>query len=399
VIGRADGVAQDVVAIGRIDAVPTLLKVLCETTGMGFAAIARVTDDTWTACAVHDDIEFGLSPGSPVDAASLRYRMQGLISVPIVTADGGYFGNLFAVDPRSAKAPEPQTLAMFTRFAQLIALLLDTERKREHEREALLDARATGDLREQFIAILGHDLRNPLHAVFAGGDMLERKLTDPALLAIARRIKVNSRRMSLLIDDVLDFARGRLGGGIDVELQQVVDLDAGLTAVVRELQDVQPDRRILCDIRVTRPVHCDMRRLQQVVSNLLGNALTHGSQSSAIKLTVKDEFGELVLEVWNDGEPIPPEFLDRIFEPFWRHSPSGSRNGLGLGLYIASQIIRAHAGALTVSSTRAHGTLFTARLPLHAGASAETVRADRQEEAAPLLEESPAPLPLSQTMH
>ena len=109
----------------------------------------------------------------------------------------------------------------------------------------MLDERAAGELREQFIAILGHDLRNPLHAVYASGDLLERKLTDPALLTIASRIKTNVRRMSSLIDDVLDFARGRLGGGIGVELTDIENINTGLTTVVQEIQDAQPDCKIL----------------------------------------------------------------------------------------------------------------------------------------------------------
>jgi signal transduction histidine kinase len=412
-MGRAQRVNQDVLAIGRIDAVPTLLKVLCETTGMGFAAVARVSEGSWIACAVQDEIAFGLRPGSELDADSLpgadmqqprapvvieqastdpRYashpapklhHFESFVSVPIVTRDGGYFGALCAMDPRPSKVAEPRVVSIFTRFAQLIALQLDHERMREHERAALFDERAAGELREQFIAVLGHDLRNPLHAVYAGSEMLERKLTDPALSSIAARIKVNSRRMSSLIDDVLDFARGRLGGGIDVELETVDDLEAGLSAVVEELQDVLPERRIISRIDVSRSVHCDLPRLQQLASNLLGNALTHGAPRSPVRFTVKDGSDDLVLDVWNDGEPIPDEFLGKIFEPFWRHSTSGSRNGLGLGLYICAQIVRAHRGDLKVTSSREHGTHFTARLPLGTAPAAEPVRELRELHPAP----------------
>ena len=107
--------------------------------------------------------------------------------------------------------------------------------------------------------------------------MLERKLTDPTLLTIASRIKTNARRMSSLIDDVLDFARGRLGGGISVEMTDIEDINTGLITVVQELRDAQPDCKILSSIRVNRSVRCDLGRLQQVASNLLANALTHGT--------------------------------------------------------------------------------------------------------------------------
>ena len=235
-----EDVARAPEAIGRIEVVPTLLAVLCETAGMRFSVVARVTDTTWTACAVHDEIDFGVKRGSqlavnetlcfesrssrapiviehasvdPVYHAHPAVKLSAIesyVSVPIILSSGRYFGNLCAIDPSPAKVKEPRILSMFTRFAALIASQLETQSRQEQEHTALLDERAVGELREQFIAILGHDLRNPLQAVYAGCELLARKMTDPPLLAIASRIKINVRRMSALIDDVLDFARGRL---------------------------------------------------------------------------------------------------------------------------------------------------------------------------------------------
>jgi signal transduction histidine kinase len=388
-----EDIAQSVAAIGRIDAVPTLLAVLCEVTGMRFAVVARVTDSHWTACAVHDGIHLGVKPGGElavhttlcfesraarapivIEHASLDphyrthhvpklYKIESYVSVPIILASGHYFGNLCALDPSPAQVPS-RIVAMFTRFAALIASQLDSQLVQEREHRALLDERAAGELREQFIAILGHDLRNPLHAVYASGELLERRLQDPALLNIAGRIKTNARRMSLLIDDVLDFARGRLGGGIGVELTHVDNINLGLATVVQELLDAQPGCKIIADIRVNRSVRCDLGRLQQVASNLLANALTHGLAHSPIKITATADENDLVLDVWNAGEPIARDSIHKIFEPFWRHSVSASRNGLGLGLHICAQIVRAHEGVISVSSSLEHGTQFTARLPL-----------------------------------
>ena len=390
--GDIQDIIEPVAVIGRIDVVPTLLNVLCEMTGMRVAVVARVTDKVWTACAVKDDIQLGLEPGVefPVDAtcealaspvplviehasidplfrhlrAPTLHPIESYISAPIILASGRRFGNLSALDPNPAKIGEPRIVSMFEQFAALIAAQIDNQLLHDQEHDALLDAREAGELREQFIAILGHDLRNPLHAVYASGDMLERRLTDPALLAFAARIKSNARRMSGLIDDILDFARGRLGGGIGIELTEIENLNAGLLAVVHELRDGQPDCQIIADIGVSCSVRCDLGRLQQIASNLLANALTHGRPQSPVKISAKADANDLVLEVWNAGEPIPAESLNKIFEPFWRHSVSASRNGLGLGLHICSQIVRAHQGRISVTSTREGGTQFTARLPL-----------------------------------
>jgi signal transduction histidine kinase len=393
----ADAIALDVAAVARLQAVPTLLEVLCETTGMRFAAVARVTENTWTACVVKDDINFGLKSGGQLDLESTLcieskranetiviehasenarycnhhtpriYKIESYVSVPIVLASGRYFGNLCAIDPAPApKLADPKTLSMFKRFAALIALQLDSEIAQQFSQSALREAHAANELREQFIAILGHDLRNPLQAVYGAGELLARKLTDPALKSIAARIGVNVKRMSSLINDVLDFARARRGEGMSMQLANVEDIDTSLQAVVGEFQDGQPQRKILANISVTRQVRCDLGRVQQVASNLIGNALKHGAPEGPVKVCARAEGSDFVLSVWNSGEPIPPENIDKICEPFWRPSTTGNREGLGLGLYICSEIVRAHGGNLSVTSSETDGTIFTARLPLDA---------------------------------
>jgi signal transduction histidine kinase len=353
----SDNSARAVAAIARIDAVPTLLKVLCEITGMRVAVVARVTDKTWTACAVKDEAHFGLKPGMEIQVNTMLCFDSRTSRAPIVIEHA-------SSDPRYCNHEAPKRYQI--EFAALIASQLDHQSLQAQEHRALLDERAAGELREQFIAILGHDLRNPLHAVYASGDMLERRLIDPQSLALVSRIKTSARRMSALIDDVLDFARGRLGGGIGLELTEVENINTGLATVVQELRDAHPECEIISDISVNRAVRCDLGRLQQVASNLLANALTHGLPHSPVKITARADENDLVLEVWKAGEPIPPESLGKIFEPFWRHSVSRSRNGLGLGLHICSQIVRAHAGQITVLSTKELGTQFTVRLPLRA---------------------------------
>jgi signal transduction histidine kinase len=389
----ATTIAQDIAAISRIEAVPRLLKVICETTGMGFAAVARVTDEQWVACAVEDRVSFGLTPGGELPVASTLchdvrasdkpifidhasedpvfcthhtpriYKIESYASVPIRLSDGEYFGNLCAIDAQPHKMREPKVVALFELFAQLIALHLENDRERASTESMLMDEREAGELREQFIAVLGHDLRNPLAAIAMGATLLRRKAHDPvAVTTAADRIERSARRMSGLINDVLDFARGRLGSGIGVELAETTTLGQALEGVTAELREVHPERRIASDIAVDGRVRCDLERIQQLLSNLLANALSHGTPDTPVRVRGWLDGQDVVIEVHNDGEPIPGDRLGKVFEPFWRRT--AAREGLGLGLYICSQIAKSHGGRLTVRSAAEQGTTFVARLPI-----------------------------------
>ena len=197
-----ESITRDLATVARIDAIPTLLRVICETTGMHFSAVARVTEGSWTVCAVDDQLDFGLRPGGQLDvhttlckesraarapvyfdhaSLSARYRdhhtpriynIQSYISVPIILPDGDYFGNLCAIDPQPARVSEPRVVSMFTRFAELIAIEISNHRANSEQAAELLEERSTALLREQFIAVLGHDLRNPLTAIVLGAQRL-----------------------------------------------------------------------------------------------------------------------------------------------------------------------------------------------------------------------------------
>jgi signal transduction histidine kinase len=391
-----EAIARDVAAVAQLSAVPSLLRVVCQTTGMGFAAVARVTDNTWTACAVHDNIAFGLVPGGRLDVHTTLciesratrqpvvidhasqdpvycghhtprlYKIESYISVPIVRQNGDYFGNLCAIDPRPAQVSDLRTVTMFTLFAELISLQLDSEDRQRAADSALVSERATAELREQFIAVLGHDLRNPLAAVAATGDVLELNVS-PQLQAMGRRLLSATSRMAKLIDDVLDFTRGRLGAGMGLSLALEKDMTNALRDVVSELRDAHPERRVTDSIALDRAVNCDRGRVQQLLSNLVGNALSHGASNHPVVVEGFVESGVLTLTVANRGDPIAPENLAKVFQPYWRPASSKPGGGLGLGLYICSQIVKAHGGTLQVTSSADAGTKFIARLPVAAG--------------------------------
>jgi len=229
--------------------------------------------------------------------------------------------------------------------------------------ESLVREREMAELREQFIAVLGHDLRNPLASFTGGIRMLRKEPLSARAENLLNLLQGSVLRMSGLIDNVLDFARGRLGGGIGLDVDPDEPLQPILEQVVGELRAAAPEAVIDCDFAISMSVPCDRVRIGQLVSNLLGNALSHGDKGQPIKLCAITEPGELVLFVANAGDPIPQATMQRLFEPFVRGEVRHSQNGLGLGLHIASEIAKAHRGTLTVESSDRE-TRFTFRMPL-----------------------------------
>ncbi|WP_345814109.1 GAF domain-containing sensor histidine kinase [Paraburkholderia sp. PREW-6R] len=386
-------IERDIQTVQRIDAVPSILRLICKNTGMGFAAVAKVTDQSWTACAVQDEVQFGLAAGGQLDLHSTLcfesrsaraaividnfnddpayrghhtaqiYNLGSYISVPIILPSGDYFGNLCAIDAHPADVSDPRTLGMFEVFAELIAIQIESASRQQAAEAALYTERENSGLREQFIAVLGHDLRNPLSAVSATAELLTLRKTEPDLVKIGQRLKSTTLRMARLIDDVMDFARGRLGSGIGVSIDDVDDLATALRAVVAEVREANPERTLVDDIAIPTRVRCDRTRVQQLLSNLLGNAVTHGSAEYPVKVHVRVENAELLVSVMNGGNAISPDALGRVFEPYWRPATSKPGGGLGLGLYICKQIVTAHGGLLEVCSSDEEGTCFVARLP------------------------------------
>ena len=226
---------------------------------------------------------------------------------------------------------------------------------------ALTIQREEAKLREQFIAVLGHDLRNPLASISAGLRLIQKSKLDERAQSIALTMQRSVMRMATLIDNVLDFARGRLGGGINLTLS-AQPLEPTLQQVVDELQSAHPESIIKTTLALTKPVMADPVRIGQLFSNLLGNALTYGTEGEPVTVIAKTE-EQFELAVCNKGTPISPAAMERLFSPFSRGEVRPSQQGLGLGLYIAFEIAKAHGGTIDVTSTPAV-TCFTLRMPL-----------------------------------
>jgi signal transduction histidine kinase len=251
---------------------------------------------------------------------------------------------------------------MFKLFAELIATHLEAVDRVAASEATLLSERETSELREQFIAVLGHDLRNPLASIAAGTKILAKTNSKEAADEILGLMHTSVARMSALIDNVLDFARGRLGGGIPLRrLPQ--PLAPVLTHVIAELRASTPERKIEAEFDLTEQVDCDAVRIAQLFSNLLGNSVTHGTAATPVRVRATTVDGAFELSVANSGEPIPADAMERLFQPFHRMSAQDTHQGLGLGLYIASEIARAHDGTIDVTSSPEE-TRFTFRMPL-----------------------------------
>jgi PAS domain S-box-containing protein len=248
---------------------------------------------------------------------------------------------------------------------------LTARREAEHAQRALAAERAAHaerariqEFQERFLAILGHDLRNPLASIHVGAGVLRQRVTDPAAKRIIDRIHSSSERMSRMIGQILDLTRARLAGGLELD-RRPLDLREVIAGVVEELRPLHPSRTI--EFRCPPlPGIWDPDRLGQVFSNLVGNALAYGDPATPVTIDGRIEGRLVTVVVHNQGTPIPPELQAMIFSPFRRgreDARSSKTTGLGLGLYISREVAVAHGGNIDLRSSLAEGTTFRVILP------------------------------------
>ena len=223
--------------------------------------------------------------------------------------------------------------------------------------------------RDVFLGVLGHDLRTPLSAILLGADVLLR--TDDLgtrATKIASRIYASVKRASHIVGDLLDFTRSQIGGGIPIN-RVLMDLAPACERIIDESRAVHPEAHIVVTIVESVAGEFDGARLEQVFSNLIGNAVQHGADQSPVTVTLDKTDDTVQFTVHNMGKPIHKEVLPFIFNPMGRYSPEASmENGpyasLGLGLFIVDQIVSAHNGSIEVSSDPEMGTKFVVEIPL-----------------------------------
>ncbi|HSJ65849.1 MAG TPA: HAMP domain-containing sensor histidine kinase, partial [Gemmatimonadaceae bacterium] len=223
--------------------------------------------------------------------------------------------------------------------------------------------------KEMFLAILGHDLRLPLGAIYTSAAfMLESAELEEPPRALASRIAQSAKRTNDRVGDLLDFTRTRLGAGIPV-VRADMSLDEVVRDVVDEITAAHPECPIHVDSHGALRGAWDRGRISQALGNLIGNAVQHGSVGSVVAVEIRGGAELVSVVVHNYGAPIPPDQLDGIFNPMKsRVSPRvpserGPTGSLGLGLYIAERIASAHGGRIDVKSSPQGGTTFTMYLP------------------------------------
>jgi PAS domain S-box-containing protein len=266
------------------------------------------------------------------------------------------------------------TLIGFAKVTQDLTARRETEAKLRivaAEKAALAERAAIQEFQERFLAVLGHDLRNPLASMEMGRALLLQRPTiagDPASARVLGRMETSSRRMALMIEQILDLTRSRLGGGLEIR-PAPTNLCTILNGIVDELRIAHPTRAI--ELRcASLPGTWDKDRLEQVFSNIVGNAIDHGVADKPVTVEASLEGTTVRVDVHNEAPPIPEDLRAKLFSPFRRgnqESRTSHTAGLGLGLYISNEIVAAHGGAIDVHSSSVEGTTFRVTLPRSTG--------------------------------
>jgi signal transduction histidine kinase len=230
-------------------------------------------------------------------------------------------------------------------------------------------SRAVEASRNIFLGVLGHDLRTPLGAILLGSDILRKSEGIGARATkVANQIHTSVKRASQIVGDLLDLTRCQMGPGIPVN-RTVLDLSPLCGRVVEEIRAFHPEASVQFEAKASVPGMFDGPRLEQVFSNIISNAVNHGDIHLPITVKLSVLEAEAVFSVHNSGAPIPKDVLPFIFNPMGRFSQRvaidhGPTEGLGLGLFIASEIVTSHQGSIDVNSDLERGTTFQVKLPI-----------------------------------
>jgi signal transduction histidine kinase len=416
---------DDIDDVQQIPIITNLLDVICQTTGMGFTAIARVTEDRWITCSVRDDIGFGLKPGDELEIKTticneirqnemavtidhvdmdpqfydhhtpIQYGFQSYISVPIIRKDGTFFGTLCAIDPEPNIVSSPATTGMFSLFADLISFHLNivenlkknnleliegkafNERLENQVRERTQELYKKNKELESFAYISSHDLQEPLRKIQTISSIIADQESDTLSAKgkdYFKRMQDAAGRMQTLINDLLAYSRTNVVTGTIVK----TDLNIVLEEVLADLQENIEQANAVISTEEMCHANVIPFQIRQLLYNLIGNSLkfTVKGRQPQIKITSRIAKGSSLqhtelahhtiychIRVKDNGFGFEPRFSDKIFEVFQRLHERAQYTGTGIGLAIVKKIVENHHGFITASGELNVGAQFDIYIP------------------------------------
>lgn len=407
-----DKLLADIEKVNQIPIVRTILEVICRTTGMGFAAVARVTDERWIACSVLDEIDFGLEPGSELVIGTticneirghkravvidhvdqdeefcnhptpMMYGFQSYISMPIILKNGEFFGTLCSIDPRPAKLNNPETIGMFKLFAELLSFHLSSidllERSNEVIRDLTRQLSESADENRQYRHISSHNLQEPLRKLRVFSDMLFNATENNDIQKardLSLKIKTSAQRFSMMIKDLSDFS-----GLHNDSVFEPLDLNQVVADVVAQLSAQIEYRNVTLDIEPLATIRAVRSQMEQLFYQLIHNAIKFSGDNMypVIRIACKEyllheiedllpeplEMSYLEIRICDNGIGIQASQLEKIFDIFTRLSCDNFQKGEGVGLAYCRRIVRNHKGIIKAEPNSPNGTVFTIILPI-----------------------------------
>ncbi len=410
--------------IANLDIVPTMLSVLCQTTGMGFAGVAHVTDEYWLLCSANDNINFGLKSGDMLDVKTvlcnelkvtaqplvianidtdpyyskhitpLTYGFKSYVSVPIFRKDGRYFGSLFAIDPQPKEMNAEAVSGMLSLFSQLISVHLSANEQIKlseiqfHKDRAFINAlevkaeERTKELKdnndalirsnkelEAFAYISSHDLQEPLRKIQTLTSMITEKESanlSPTGLDYFNRVKSAASRMQSLIKDLLTYSRADLS---DPDFKEI-NLGDIVSQVREDLAEQLRDKGAEIEIGPMFMLTIIPFQFRQLLQNLITNSLKFARQGIPPRILIgcteeiqgNDVFCKITVS--DNGIGFEQEYAERIFTLFQRLNDKKLYSGTGIGLAIAKRILDNHKGYITATGTPNQGATFHIYIPV-----------------------------------
>jgi signal transduction histidine kinase len=405
-------IIRDIERIKQIQIVPTMLDVICKSTGMGFAAIARVTEESWVACSVRDEISFGLQPGGELiletticnEIRSKResvvidhveksdvyrnhhtpnlYGFQSYISVPIILKNGEFFGTLCAIDPRPALLENAKTLGMFNLFADLIVFHLDSIIKLEESNVALkaLDKQLTEtqDENRQYRFISNHNLQEPLRKLRVFSNIISKASESndlPKVKLFADKLNLNAQQFSMMIKDLSEFSNL---DQMEETLEQV-DLNKVVGDVIIQVDQQLKFNEAKIEVGHLPVINGIILQMEQLFYHLITNALKFarpgvppdikisanetGVSSISYPPSLEDAANYFEIRISDNGIGVDASQREKIFDIFSKLDYNQEIKGGGIGLSYCRKIVRNHGGKITAESEEGLGTTFIVYLP------------------------------------